>query len=312
MSRAFDRSDLKTAQDVIELVFDGHSARCKRDYNEFLAGAIQYLSLHYGDRWGVTLFSWGVRLNVGWVECLVLRSDGLRVLVKTDQAPRGTKFDQNSYASAPGCAMTTILLADIPRRVTSFTKSHHSALSLGASKPVSRSIRDAHSIGVIAFLSKSLRRQLPNPAYASFAVETPTTHQQIQTWRRLHPRGFLINLMSANSGMLHRADCAHLGGHKWKADSSRGLASKQKICSLDSRELEKWAEQNGVTSFTKCDQCRPAEPIEPGRGSSRWSQPAPELEVHGLAAEASGFWVIKASPRTNDFANYHGQVGPVV
>jgi hypothetical protein len=304
MSRAFDRTDLETARNVLESVFKGYSARSRRDYEEFLADSIQYLSQHHADRWGASLFPWGVRLNVGWVECLVLSSDGLRVLAKEGQAPRGTTFDQSDYLSAPGCKMTTISLADIPRAIASFTESHHAALSVGARKPSPRNIKEAHSIGVTAFLSESLRRPIPNPTYVSFAVEIPETHQQIQTWRRLHPRGFLINLMSAKSGMLHQADCAHLGGHKWKADSSRGLASKQKICALDSGELEKWAKQNGVSSLTECEQCRPAA-VEPGRkraAQANGPKSAPVVEVHRPAAEGSGFWVIKASPRKNNFS----------
>ena len=100
------RSDPKFASGVIDSVFEGVSGVAKRAYRQFLTAAIDYLAQRHPDRWGVTLFSWGVRLNVGWVECLVLDSGALRVLIEKESAPAGTKFHGRRYDKAPGCAMT--------------------------------------------------------------------------------------------------------------------------------------------------------------------------------------------------------------
>jgi hypothetical protein len=128
-------------------------------------GAIRYLASRHNDRWGVTLFDWGVRLNVGWVECLVLRSGGLRVLVDRDVAPADTKFDGVSYKRAPGCDMTTIPLSELPKALPSLEASHYAALSIAANWQSPPNIRGAHSVGVTELLS------LPNPSYVSPAQD---------------------------------------------------------------------------------------------------------------------------------------------
>jgi hypothetical protein len=242
MPNTFDRSELTTAREVIESVFERIPGGAKESYIDFLAGAIKYLSLRHADRWGVTLFPWGVRLNVGLVECLVLRSGALRILVEEDSAPTGTKFDGRGYASAPGCYMTTLSLSELPRLAASFAESHYAAMSIAASRPVSQAIMYAHSGGVTAFLSQVLHRRIPNPSYPALVVDDLKTHQQIQTWRNVHPDGFLINRQSANSGMLHRVECAHFGDYRWTAESGQGLASQKKICSFESTGTDRLGE----------------------------------------------------------------------
>lgn len=79
-----DRADPAVADEVIRAVFGKVSGSAMRSYIDFLVGDIRHLVSHYNDRWGITLFGWGLRLNVGWVECLVLHSGGLRVLIDTD------------------------------------------------------------------------------------------------------------------------------------------------------------------------------------------------------------------------------------
>jgi hypothetical protein len=157
-------------REVIASVFERTSGAAKQAYIEFLAAAIEYLSIRHQDRWGVTLFEWGVRLNVGWVECLVLHSKGLRVLVEKDSAPAATKWDGISYRRAPGCEMTTVQLTELSRTLASFAESHHAALSIAARSQPPRTIRNAHSAGVTAFLSQAFHRLIPNPSYAPPAV----------------------------------------------------------------------------------------------------------------------------------------------
>src|SRR5664280_682282 len=95
-----ERADPDAADAVIREVFARSPDAARQSHIGFLVGAIGYLASRHNDRWGITLFGWGVRLNVGWVECLVLHSGGLRVLVYKDAAPADTLFDGVSYTLA--------------------------------------------------------------------------------------------------------------------------------------------------------------------------------------------------------------------
>ena len=172
------RSDPASARKIIGSVFEPTPGAPKRSCIEFLAASIEYLSLQNPDRWGVTLFNWGLRLNVGWVECLVLRREGLNVLVEKESAPAATKFRRFSYDNAPGCDMTTVSLAKLPESLASFAESHHAALSIVAmGRGPTRNVRNAHSAGVTAFLSHFLRRLIPNPSYYPPPAELPILMQ---------------------------------------------------------------------------------------------------------------------------------------
>src|SRR5262249_34181049 len=108
--RVRQRADPDFAREVIDSVFAGMPGIAKRRYKEFLSASIRYLANHHPDRWGVTVYPWGTRLNVGWVECVVLSSAGLRVLLEKRSAPGGTRFDR-TYDTAPDCAASVIGLA---------------------------------------------------------------------------------------------------------------------------------------------------------------------------------------------------------
>jgi hypothetical protein len=158
---AEDRKDPAAAKKVINEVFTSAPGIARQSYIEFLVGAIKYLASHHNDRWGVTLWGWGVRLNVGWVECLVLNSEGLKVLVDKKKAPARTRFYGRPYPYrwAPECQMTKIPLSKLPLDLPSLEKSHYAALDVCAKRKSPPSIRGAHSVGVTEFLS------VPNPSY---------------------------------------------------------------------------------------------------------------------------------------------------
>ena len=68
--------------------------------------------------------------------------------------------------------MTTVPLADSSRSMAALAKSHRAALSIAARSHPPRNIRNAHSSGVAAHLSRVLARTIPNPSYARL-VESP-------------------------------------------------------------------------------------------------------------------------------------------
>jgi|ERR1017187_203207 hypothetical protein len=154
-----ERKDRAAAETVIHEVFGKATASARQSYIKFLVGDIKYLTSRHNDRWGVTLYGWGVRLNVGWVNCLVLSSRGLDVLLHKGAAPTGTKFNGKFYEKAPGCEMTTIPLAKLPQTLPSLEESHYAALSNAANWQSPPNIRGAHSLGVTEFLS------VQNPSY---------------------------------------------------------------------------------------------------------------------------------------------------
>ncbi len=132
-----------------------------RAYRKFLREAVIHLSGRYPDRWGITLLDWGVRLNIGWVECLVLGDGHLRVLVEKKSAPKGTRYHGRPYVKAPGCRMTVLSLTELSSTLPSLLETHLRALSIAARQPFPPHIRNAHSPGVTSLLS------IPDPSYAA-------------------------------------------------------------------------------------------------------------------------------------------------
>jgi hypothetical protein len=162
---AQQRSDPAAVRRMVDSIFEGTSGDAKQSYCKFLAASIAYLSEHYPDRWGVTLREYGVRLNAGWVESLVLRQGGrLRVLVERESAPPRANFDGHGYRYAPGCETVALSLSDLPRSLTDLTTSHHEALRIAAqAMPPPRNIRGARSPGVTKWLTQVLHHAVPNP-----------------------------------------------------------------------------------------------------------------------------------------------------
>ena len=161
------RSDPKFADTVIRSIFEGIDGGSKRSYLRFLASSIDTLSADHRDRWGASLFEWGIRLNAGQVETLISSRAGVRVLVDKKAAPSGTRFDRSKYKNAPGCGITTIRLAEIARVLPTLSQSHHKAILVAASRQPPESIREAHSEGITKLLSQLLDRTVPDPSYST-------------------------------------------------------------------------------------------------------------------------------------------------
>ena len=177
---AQQRSDPAAVRRMVDSIFEGISGDAKQSYCEFLAASIAYLSQHYVDRWGVTLREYGVRLNAGWVESLVLlRGRPLRVLVERKSAPPRASFDGCTYRYAPGCETVALPLSDLPRSLANLANSHHEALRIAAkTMPPPPNIRGAHSPGVTRWLSKVLHRAVPSPVYQPHRLHRAGRHSK--------------------------------------------------------------------------------------------------------------------------------------
>lgn len=82
-------------------------------------------------------------------------------------------------------------------------------------------------------------------------------HEEFQKWREENPDGFLLNVRTKKSGMIHRSICDHLGDTEWQAGHFGDLGKLMKVCSLNLRELHEWGTQNGITHITECSDCKP-------------------------------------------------------
>jgi hypothetical protein len=102
------RTDAGMARAVITNIFKGLSPVSMRQCLLFLGDSIDFLSSHHPDRWGITLFKDGVRLNAGWAQVLLLRTDELYVLVERITAPSGAIFLKEKLGTAPGCSFTKV------------------------------------------------------------------------------------------------------------------------------------------------------------------------------------------------------------
>ena len=163
------RTDAGIAKSVITNVFSGLPPAEMLNYLNFLHASIRFLSSYCNDRWGITLFEYGVSLNAGWSEVLVLRRDGLRVLVEREAAPSGTTFETDHIPLAAGCDFTRVQLSELHRTLPSLSAAHIIAMSFAAEWNIGNDIREAHSTGVIDYLSESLSQPLSNPSYAARA-----------------------------------------------------------------------------------------------------------------------------------------------
>ena len=154
-----ERSDPRVAGEVIRRIFAGKPHGAEQAYREFLAASVRYLSKAYPDHWGITLFYSTVRLNVGWVEFLVLDRETLKVLVLEDSAPPGMAFVGRRYLLAPDCRMVGVPLSGLSRVLPGLLDSHQQAFAKAANRRPGPNIRKAHSRGLTRLW------RLPDPGY---------------------------------------------------------------------------------------------------------------------------------------------------
>jgi hypothetical protein len=174
------RADAGKAESVITGIFRESRPSAMRNCLRFLHDSIEFLSSTHSDGWGITLFDDGFRLNVGWVEALVLRKNGLDVLVERELAPTGTTFRTDGYKWAPGCDLTRVPFSELRKTLPTLSEAHLSALSIAANRKTNKSIREAHSTGVTEYLSRFRKKQVSCPTYPIKAVPAETTARRFK------------------------------------------------------------------------------------------------------------------------------------
>jgi len=92
-----------------------------------------------------------------------------------------------------------------------------------------------------------------------FAREDPAAHDRLQSWRRDHGDGFVLNCVRSTAGLLHRVDCPHMGDDAWTTEIGQDLARQRKVCSLSLYSLRTWAGTHGISELKICSDCRPIE-----------------------------------------------------
>jgi hypothetical protein len=160
-----ERADPRVAGATIERLLGPFDNPAATAFLQFLSTLIDYLEEHHPERWSVTLFEDAIRLNGGWVECLVLHTAGVRVLVKESLAPEGTVFESEKepYGLAPGCRVVSVEHGELFTTLARLQPGHQAALSTTAVRRPAPGTRAAHSPGVLSLLKKFRETQ---PAFA--------------------------------------------------------------------------------------------------------------------------------------------------
>lgn len=180
MSRfsSFDRAHSEGAARVLHKLFPSDAVRGR--VLEVLADSVTTAHTIDPNGWGVTLQRSGLRLNVGRGAALSLGPDRLCVVfdgreldAATRRSLKGVDLEApGRLKTAPYAASATLTGEQIeplwPRLQAAHKKFvREAAQGFGSRAPVSPTWRDAHSPGVLAFLSRELGQALPVPAYAA-------------------------------------------------------------------------------------------------------------------------------------------------
>ena len=159
------RADPVEAGAVLDTILGDSSTPVRRAFLEFLARSIEWAAYESNDRWGVTLHRRRLRLNMGWVECVVAFEDGINVLVEAASTPVEFHLNGREYKWAPGCDTVTLTVSAAAEALHALTECHRAAISIAARQAASPAIRGAHSPGILLWLSERIGRPLPHPSY---------------------------------------------------------------------------------------------------------------------------------------------------
>ena len=150
---------------------------------QLAAEVIEHAELAGSDRWGLTPFSDGIRVNVGWTEILTAQSERIRLIVDGEHAraailPEGVTLiagddSRGFYPSVPGSLLAVIPYEPITHFERAIEVLHPAlveAIRLAARRRAGRGVKAGHRQEAVLALASLVGRRLPAPTYASESV----------------------------------------------------------------------------------------------------------------------------------------------
>ncbi len=136
------------------------------------------------DKWGMTPYYGGLRLNVGFCEAMTALPDEVRVLCSRRELPAMIHaLVQPGYLSAPGSAIVAIATAPfaaLKETLLAVRPAHEKMLVLIAGRGFNRGSKAGHKNHVVEALSSAIGRSLPVPGY-SMSRESRTAQVDRET-----------------------------------------------------------------------------------------------------------------------------------
>lgn len=165
-----DRSDSVSARTIIEALLPNEAVR--RNYIKVLAESIQLAHEYAPSKWGITLASGMVRLNVGNIEVHTLNKGRLHFVLFAQHQPealknvKGVVWNKKAiYSSVPGSFYINCTPSDLHQIVPVILEYHHLLIEKAARTARHSMTAAAHSPGVLRYLEEELDINIRNPDY---------------------------------------------------------------------------------------------------------------------------------------------------
>jgi putative restriction endonuclease len=163
---------------------------------EFFAQSIQCIHKLAPNKWGLTQYDKGLRLNAGFSEVLTVFESAVQVLVLEDELPAALNFQFeviHRYPSTPGSALLRIPLqgaGSLQDTLDAIRVPHEQVLRVAAQRGFNLGSKKGHRPDAVVALAETVGFLLPQPAYVA---ESPS----LKSRRRFgdvpdHPEGTLF------------------------------------------------------------------------------------------------------------------------
>ena len=150
----------------------------RRECLNIVADSIELAYRQTPDRWGLTLRPGILRLNVGMIEVLTIKTNVFHCVVDHALVPERLRTDptvtysvwradpdRGTYESVPGSAFVDMDPLTALRVFEEFAPAHHALIDLAARTARNPGTIEGHTPGAIIYLAQYLGRRLPVPIY---------------------------------------------------------------------------------------------------------------------------------------------------
>lgn len=87
-------------------------------------------------------------------------------------------------------------------------------------------------------------------------IEPADQHDEFDEWKARHPGWFVLNYLSDDRAMLHKATCAKLHGPHQNPSEGKSRTQRRKLC-CDNRKFLLARGAKDTLSIDICQSCRP-------------------------------------------------------